>query len=133
MRPVSRERCVTAAAIAPRVCPRAGAKKGNIVCGYHGWTYDGKGNVSSACRNTMPTSRSPNVKVDSYFCMARYGYVWVSIEEPIEDLFDIPEDRDPAYRRIFQFYETWKTAPMRMMENSFDNAHFAFVHAEHVR
>ncbi len=51
------------------------------------------------------------------------------MEEPIEDLFDIPEDRDSSYRRIFQFYQTWKSAPLRMMENSFDKAHFAFVHA----
>lgn len=102
-------------------------EKGNIVCGYHGWAYDGAGKLVKVPQydDDQPL---PNVSVESYFCMARYGYVWVSIEEPIEDLFDIPEDRDPAFRRIFQFYETWKTAPMRMMENSFDNAHFAFVH-----
>ena len=103
-------------------------EEGKIVCGYHGWTYDGDGRLVRVPQYDADQPL-PDVKVDSYFCMARYGYVWVSIEEPIEDLFDIPEDRDPAYRRIFQFYETWKTAPMRMMENSFDNAHFAFVHA----
>ncbi|WP_210253191.1 Rieske 2Fe-2S domain-containing protein [Beijerinckia sp. L45] len=103
-------------------------EKGNIVCGYHGWTYDGSGALVRVPQYDADQPL-PNVKVDAYFCMARYGYVWVSIEEPIEDLFDIPEDRDPAFRRIFQFYDTWKTAPMRMMENSFDNAHFAFVHA----
>jgi ferredoxin-NADP reductase/phenylpropionate dioxygenase-like ring-hydroxylating dioxygenase large terminal subunit len=102
-------------------------EKGNIVCGYHGWTYDGAGKLVRVPQYD-PDQPLPNVSVESYWCMARYGYVWVSIEEPIEDLFDIPEDRDPAFRRIFQFYETWKTAPMRMMENSFDNAHFAFVH-----
>ncbi|WP_244472541.1 Rieske 2Fe-2S domain-containing protein [Methylobacterium sp. Leaf89] len=102
-------------------------ERGNIVCGYHGWSYDGTGNLVRIPQYAADQPL-PNVKVDAYFCMARYGYVWVSIEEPIEDLFDIPEDRDPAFRRIFQFYETWKTAPMRMMENSFDNAHFAFVH-----
>lgn len=101
--------------------------KGKIVCGYHGWTYDGGGSLVRVPQYDEDQPL-PNVKVDSYWCMARYGYAWVSIEEPIEDLFDIPEDRDPAFRRIFQFYDTWKTAPMRMMENSFDNAHFAFVH-----
>src|SRR3546814_6997452 len=35
---------------------------------------------------------------------------------------------DPAFRRIDQFYEEWACAPIRMMENSFDNAHFSFVH-----
>jgi ferredoxin-NADP reductase/phenylpropionate dioxygenase-like ring-hydroxylating dioxygenase large terminal subunit len=100
---------------------------GNIVCGYHGWTYDGAGKLVRIPQLDADTPL-PDLHVDAYWCMERYGYAWVSIEEPIEDLFDIPEDRDPAYRRIFQFYETWKTAPMRMMENSFDNAHFAFVH-----
>jgi ferredoxin-NADP reductase/phenylpropionate dioxygenase-like ring-hydroxylating dioxygenase large terminal subunit len=100
---------------------------GRIVCGYHGWTYDGTGKLVRIPQMDE-SAPLPAHKVDGYWCMERYGYVWVSLEEPLEDLFDIPEDRDPAYRRIFQFYETWKTAPMRMMENSFDNAHFAFVH-----
>ena len=100
---------------------------GNIVCGYHGWTYDGTGRLVRVPQfdDTQPV---PDMRVDAYWCMARFGYAWVSLEEPVEDLFDIPEDRDPAFRRIFQFYETWRTAPLRMMENSFDNAHFAFVH-----
>ncbi len=100
---------------------------GRIVCGYHGWTYDGTGRLVRVPQFDA-TQPVPDVAVESYRCMARYGYAWVSLEEPLEDLFDIPEDRDPAYRRIFQFYETWNTAPLRMMENSFDNAHFAFVH-----
>ena len=101
--------------------------QGRIVCGYHGWTYDGAGKLVRIPQydEAQPL---PDLAVDSYWCTARYGYAWVSLEQPLEDLFDIPEDRDPAYRRIFQFYETWRTAPLRMMENSFDNAHFAFVH-----
>ncbi len=43
-------------------------------------------------------------------------------------LYDIPEESDPAFRRIPQFYHVWETAPLRLMENSFDNAHFSFVH-----
>jgi hypothetical protein len=37
-------------------------------------------------------------------------------------------DGAPGFRRIFQFYDQWHTAPLRLMENSFDNAHFAFVY-----
>ncbi len=100
---------------------------GQIVCGYHGWTYDGSGKLVRIPQYDA-LQPLPDLGVDAFWCTARYGYAWVSLEEPLEDLFDIPEDRDPAYRRIFQFYETWRTAPLRMMENSFDNAHFAFVH-----
>ena len=52
----------------------------------------------------------------------------MSLDEPLLPIPEIPEDSDPAYRRIQQFYETWNTAALRMMENSFDNAHFSFVH-----
>jgi phenylpropionate dioxygenase-like ring-hydroxylating dioxygenase large terminal subunit len=52
----------------------------------------------------------------------------VALDEPIAPIFDIPEDGDPSFRRIFQFYDQWKTSPLRLMENSFDNAHFSFVH-----
>ena len=64
----------------------------------------------------------------AYPCQARYGYVWVALDDPLKPIFDIPEDSDPAYRRVPQFYQTWATSPLRLMENSFDNAHFSFVH-----
>jgi phenylpropionate dioxygenase-like ring-hydroxylating dioxygenase large terminal subunit len=34
----------------------------------------------------------------------------------------------PGFRRIHQFDDRWNTAALRMMENSFDNSHFSFVH-----
>jgi len=100
---------------------------GNLVCGYHGWTYDSAGKVVRIPQYE-PDAKLPNFKVDSFRCQSRYGYVWVALEEPLSPLFDIPEDGAPGFRRIFQFYDQWQTAPLRLMENSFDNAHFAFVH-----
>ncbi|MGZ9710339.1 aromatic ring-hydroxylating dioxygenase subunit alpha [Glaciimonas sp. GNP009] len=123
----------TPAALRDRCCHRtAKLSKGfvegdNIVCGYHGWTYD----CSGACvkipqnpDNAMPAG----AKVPSFHCQEKYGYVWVALEDPLRPIPDFPEDGAPGYRRIFQFYEEWKTSPVRMMENSFDNAHFSFVH-----
>jgi len=101
--------------------------QGRIVCGYHGWTYDGTGRL--VCIPQFdPDTPVPNRSVRAHHCAARYGYAWVALDEPLQPLFDIPEDRDPAYRRIFQFYDRWDTAPLRFMENSFDAAHFSFVH-----
>jgi phenylpropionate dioxygenase-like ring-hydroxylating dioxygenase large terminal subunit len=60
--------------------------------------------------------------------VARYGYAWVALEDPVADIPAVPEFSDPAYRTIFQFYERWATSPMRALENSFDNSHFSFVH-----
>ena len=39
-----------------------------------------------------------------------------------------PQEGDPAFRRIHQFDEQWNCSALRMMENSFDNSHFSFVH-----
>jgi len=70
----------------------------------------------------------PDAKARSFRAQTRYGYVWVALDEPLSDIPDVPEDRNAGYRRIHQFYDKWNTAALRLMENSFDNAHFAFVH-----
>ncbi|MDU6726767.1 MAG: Rieske (2Fe-2S) protein, partial [Bradyrhizobium sp.] len=70
----------------------------------------------------------PEARARAFRARQRYGYVWVALDEPLSDIPDIPEDGKPGYRRIHQFYDTWNTAALRLMENSFDNAHFAFVH-----
>jgi nitrite reductase/ring-hydroxylating ferredoxin subunit len=102
-------------------------RDGEIVCGYHGWQYDREGRLTRIPQ-LDPHLPVPDERVKAYPCQARYGYVWVALDDPVQPLFDIPEDSDPAFRRIPQFYETWKTSPLRLMENSFDNAHFSFVH-----
>jgi phenylpropionate dioxygenase-like ring-hydroxylating dioxygenase large terminal subunit len=102
-------------------------KDGEIVCGYHGWQYNRDGRLTRIPQ-LDPHLPVPDERVTAYPCQARYGYVWVALDDPVQPLFDIPEDSDSAFRLIPQFYETWKTSPLRLMENSFDNAHFSFVH-----
>ena len=121
------------AALRDRCCHRTAqlskgfVENGNIVCGYHGWNYDASGacvKIPQAPGTAIPSGAS----VPAYHCEEKYGYVWVALDDPLQPLFDIAEDHDPRYRRIGQFCETWKTAPLRLMENSFDTAHFSFVH-----
>jgi phenylpropionate dioxygenase-like ring-hydroxylating dioxygenase large terminal subunit len=100
---------------------------GEIVCGYHGWQYDRDGHLTRIPQ-FEPGAAIPRHRVTPYHCQARYGYAWVALEEPLQPVFEIPEDANPGYRRIPQFYAEWKTASLRLMENSFDNAHFSFVH-----
>ena len=101
--------------------------EGQIVCGYHGWAYGADGYVTRIPQFD-PGAVLPRHRVQPFRCEARYGYAWVALDEPLAPIPDVPEDREPSYRRIFQFYDRWQTAPLRLMENSFDNAHFAFVH-----
>ena len=103
-------------------------KQGNIQCGYHGWTYSPSGQVIDIPQFEAGRAIMPDYKTTAYNATARYGYAWVALDEPIADIPDVPEFADPAYRTIFQFYESWQTSPMRALENSFDNSHFSFVH-----
>jgi phenylpropionate dioxygenase-like ring-hydroxylating dioxygenase large terminal subunit len=103
-------------------------EKGFLVCGYHGWTYNRDGSLMTIPQRSEQRTSLGGWKVQSHHCQGRYGYAWVALDDPLLPLFDIPEDNDPAFRRIFQFHSVWNTAPLRLMENSFDNAHFSFVH-----
>lgn len=103
------------------------SEAGNIACGYHGWEYDCSGTCVKIPQNPEGMI-PPGAKVESFHCQDRYGYVWVALDDPLQPVPEFPEDGAPGYRRIFQFYEEWKTSPLRVMENSFDNSHFSFVH-----
>ncbi len=120
-------------AVRDRCCHRtARLSKGfvegdHIVCGYHGWTYD----CTGACVRIpqAPELQIPaGARVPAYHCQQKYGYAWVALDDPLQPIPDFAEDGAPGYRRIFQFHEEWKTSPLRMMENSFDNSHFSYVH-----
>jgi len=68
-------------------------------------------------------------QVQHYSCTERYGYVWVCLDpDPLLPIPHIPEADDPAMRLLHEFDERWDCAGLRLMENSFDNAHFSFVH-----
>ena len=100
---------------------------GNIVCGYHGWTYNGTG----ACVHIPQApgeAEKRNLRIPAYHCRARNGYAWVALDDPLTDLPVIPEDSMPGMRCIPQFYELWKTSSLRFLENAFDNSHFSYVH-----
>ena len=123
----------TPAALRNRCCHRTAklskgfVEDGNIVCGYHGWTYDCTGSCVRIPQN--PDMQIPGgARVPAYRAQEKFGYVWVALDEPVAPLLDTPEESDPAYRRVHQFDEAWNTGALRLMENSFDTAHFSFVH-----
>ena len=121
-------------ALEDRCCHRTAAlsrgyyEGGLLVCGYHGWTYDGEGKcvrIPQLARERAPES----ARVRRFLAQERYGYVWVCLEDaPLLGIPEIEEWNDPAFRRIPQFYEVWRCAGLRLMENSFDNAHVNFTH-----
>jgi phenylpropionate dioxygenase-like ring-hydroxylating dioxygenase large terminal subunit len=121
------------AALADRCCHRTArlskgwCKDGHIICGYHGWEYDRTGKLVNVPQ--FPFEQPiPEARAQAFHSDERYGYVWVALDDPLKSIPDLPEEREPGYRRIHQFDDRWNTAALRMMENSFDNAHFSFVH-----
>ena len=122
------------AALRDRCCHRTAKlskgwiKDGALQCAYHGWCYNPKGEVVHIPQWEEGRSIPEQYKTTSYHCVSRYGYAWVCLEDPIADIPPIAEFGASGYRTIYQFYETWATSPMRALENSFDNAHFSFVH-----
>lgn len=102
---------------------------GNIRCPYHGWAFNAEGtcvDVPQLSNRSIP----PTYKVKSFHCAEKYGYAWVCLGEPLATIPEIPEVENPAFRAIHQFYEPWNCSGLRVMENSFDNAHPHFVHSK---
>ena len=122
------------AALKDRCCHRTAklskgwCNEGRLQCGYHGWVYDRHGRVVQIPQFEAGRAIPEAYCTPAYRCVARYGYAWVALEEPIADIPDVPEFGAPGWRTIFQFHERWATSPMRALENSFDNSHFSFVH-----
>lgn len=101
---------------------------GRLVCGYHGWTYDRDGRVVRIPQYDPARTIPSDYRTRAFRCVARHGYAWVALDEPILPIPEIPEFGATGWRTIFQFHERWNTSPVRVLENSFDNAHFSFVH-----
>jgi phenylpropionate dioxygenase-like ring-hydroxylating dioxygenase large terminal subunit len=122
------------AALKDRCCHRTAqlskgrCVNGGIECGYHGWTYDGRGRVIRIPQYDADRAIPADYRTPAYRCVAKYGYAWVALEEPIAPIPEVPEFDAPGWRTIFQFHERWATSPVRALENSFDNSHFSFVH-----
>lgn len=124
----------TPVALADRCCHRTAklslgiCERNRLICGYHGWEYDPTGRVVRLPQAGADEDRPTRMTVPWFRAAARYGYAWVALDEPVAELPEFEEPSEGGFRQIDQFYEVWHCAGLRVMENSFDNAHFSFVH-----
>ena len=79
-------------------------KDGHILCGYHGWEYDRSGKLVTIPQFPFEQA-APDARARSFHAKTGYGYVWVSLGEPIDDIPDLPYEEDLSFRRIHQFDE----------------------------
>ncbi len=121
------------AAAVDRCCHRSAKlsigtlREGCIVCPYHGWTFDRDGKCVYFPQSQL--ENPPKVyKIKAYHCEERYGYAWVALDEPLAEIPVFKRSDDKEFRQIDEFYHVIHCSALRLMENSFDNAHIAFVH-----
>jgi phenylpropionate dioxygenase-like ring-hydroxylating dioxygenase large terminal subunit len=125
------------AALRDRCCHRSAklsmgiVQNGCVRCPYHGWEYDNSGACAKVPQLDPGAAIPKTYRVEAFQCAERYGYAWVCLsDDPLLPLPEIVEADAPENRLIPQFYEPWQCSGLRVMENSFDNAHFSIVHAE---
>lgn len=125
-------------ALADPFCPHRSAHLGggwvdggDIVCPYHGWRFDGTGHCSFIPQMDEGLPVPPRAALRTYPALARYGMVWVCVgAHPVSD--EPPVWREavdhPEWRFHVEFFEPWRVAAPRIIDNNLDASHVAYVH-----
>ncbi len=99
----------------------------NIVCPYHGWRYNTKGNcvaIPQSASQTIPAKAC----IKNYRSTERYGLIWIALEEPKYPLPEIPEFESDHWKIVNTGPFVWKSDASRQVENFTDFGHFPWVH-----
>ncbi|MEO1334482.1 MAG: Rieske 2Fe-2S domain-containing protein, partial [Myxococcota bacterium] len=102
---------------------------GRLVCGYHGWAYDGGGvcrEVPALCGESTGKAR----RVPSFATRAQDGLVWVFMTadvEPDSAPFSLPHLNDSDYTTV-RYTVNVPATLHATLENILDVPHTAFLH-----
>jgi phenylpropionate dioxygenase-like ring-hydroxylating dioxygenase large terminal subunit len=98
-----------------------------LVCAYHGWTYDQEGRCIRFPAH--PTQTPPaRARVTVYPAQVKYGWVWVTLGDPMRDVTSFAEWDDPGFRKVHCGPYYYQASGPRAVENFLDVTHFPFVH-----
>ncbi|MBZ0303393.1 MAG: aromatic ring-hydroxylating dioxygenase subunit alpha [Anaerolineae bacterium] len=98
-----------------------------LQCAYHGWTYNAEGRCVRipAHPEQVPPTKARTIQ---YAVTERYGWVWVCLGEPAQDLPAFAEWDDSGFHNVHCGpYYAHASGP-RIIENFLDVAHFPYVH-----
>lgn len=117
------------------LCPHRGTrlsggwtKDNNIVCPYHGISFDSKGKCTSIPSAGKDAKIPSRLCIKTYLCEERYGVVWVCMkDQPLNPIPTFKEMGNPALQRV-KMDATWNVAAGRHLENFADTAHFSWIH-----
>ncbi len=98
-----------------------------LVCPYHAWRYDKKGDcvlIPQAPETEIPSK----AKTPTYHCQEKYGLIWVALRAPLLSLPDIPEFENGDWKLVKTGPFDWNSDSSRQVENFTDFGHFPWVH-----
>ena len=102
----------------------------NLVCPYHGWTYDGSGHVVSIPHELFGRPM-PRFQVPSFPVQERYGLIWIFPGDPKlaaeRQVPEIPELQGPDRWACVPLDFTWKAHYSMIIDNVSDFTH-AYLH-----
>jgi phenylpropionate dioxygenase-like ring-hydroxylating dioxygenase large terminal subunit len=122
-------------------CPHRGASlsqghvrfpgKGTITCPYHGWTFDGKGELRACIQEGPDSPMIGKVHTKVYPVEDRLGVVWVWIGdlEPVPVEEDLPVAlKQPGVVNFIHFTPVWRTNWCVLFDNFIDGLHAPYLH-----
>ncbi|MGW3134899.1 Rieske 2Fe-2S domain-containing protein [Streptomyces sp. NPDC001139] len=102
-------------------------KDGAINCPYHGWAFNSSGHCVEVPQS--PGQRIPHgYAVSAFRCEERYGYAWVCLGEPLDDIPELPEAADPRFRVMHLESELFHCSSTVGVDNALDSSHHHYVH-----
>ena len=98
----------------------------NLVCAYHGWTYDGSGKLAKIPHDLFGRTH-PQARLKSYPVKVRYGLIWIFPGDPrLADITPLPEiselDGPDAWVCVPLDF-TWQAHHSMIIENVCDFTH----------
>jgi phenylpropionate dioxygenase-like ring-hydroxylating dioxygenase large terminal subunit len=105
----------------------------NLTCPYHGWTYDGAGDLVSVPHELFGRSQ-PRVRIASFPVRTRYGLIWIFPGDPARakeaPMPELPELEGPRAWACVPLDFTWQAHHSLIIENVSDFTH-AHLHRKY--
>lgn len=99
-----------------------------MVCPYHNLDIDENG-VGLGFPGQKGKISPKKFRIKTYHAKNMYGFVWVSFDDPTQDVPFFPEWADTKYRKVMCGPYFLKASGTRFIENALDLRHFIRVHA----
>lgn len=102
---------------------------GKIQCPYHGWQYDGEGNVALVPAESPTPANCSKVsrQAISYSTKEQDGYIYVCLSRPAAEPFLMPHYQSPGWSTV-RVINRFSSTVTNCAENFIDIPHTASVH-----